>query len=104
MVRRLVVAALGLLLLAVLVPALPAAPAPAQTPPSISTTTVPDLSNCVNSEPLPTCGRKPQHSGDLGGSSQLILFGLLVGASILIGFVIARSTIRVTRARKAQLG
>jgi hypothetical protein len=69
-----------------------------------ATTTLPDLSACVNSEPLPTCGRPPQKSGDPGGSGQLILLGFVLAATVIISFVVARSTIRVTRSRSRQAG
>jgi hypothetical protein len=77
--------------------------ASAQASPTITTGTLPDLSQCVNSEPRPNCGHKPQSSGDPGGAGQLVLFGLLIFATVLFGVVIARSTIRVTRARNRQL-
>jgi hypothetical protein len=78
--------------------------ASAQSTGTAATTTTIDLSSCVNSEPLPTCGRPPQQSGDPGGSGQLILLGLVLAATAIISFVVARSTIRVTRSRSRHAG
>ena len=101
---RAVRAAIAALLLTVGVLAVTAVSASAQQTGAGATTTLPDLSACVNSEPLPTCGRVPQQPGDPGGSGQLILLGLVLAATAIISFVVARSTIRVTRSRSRHAG
>ena len=52
-------------------------------------------SECINSNPRPDCGKKPQSSGDRGGWMQYTVFlvmiaGVGVGSSVLIRNVIRR--------------
>jgi hypothetical protein len=60
-----------------------------------------DLSECVNSNPPPGCGQKPQSPGDPGGSEQLALFGVMIAGLVFIGIVVGRSVVRRERATRA---
>lgn len=53
-----------------------------------------------SSLPQPNSGRAPQDSGDPGGWEQGLIFGLLGGGMLVIGFAIFRGGKR-TRARRA---
>lgn len=75
------------------------------------TTTVPtynyDLENdpsaCLNSNPRPNCGKKPQLSGDRGGWMQYTVFGVMIAALGVIGTVLVRNVIKRDRAIAEQL-
>lgn len=78
---------------------------------TVVTTTVPeynyDLENepsaCLNSNPRPNCGRKPELSGDRGGWMQYAVFGVMLGALGVIGTVLVRNVIKRDRAIAEQL-
>jgi hypothetical protein len=53
-------------------------------PTTTTTTTIPVDAGPQGVIPLPNSGHKPQSSGDLGGSEQLLLFGILAVASAFI--------------------
>ena len=85
-------------------------PAPATVNSVVTTTTVPynyDLENepsaCLNSNPRPNCGRKPQLSGDRGGWMQYTVFGVMLAALGVIGTVLIRNVIKRDRAIAEQL-
>ena len=63
-----------------------------------------DLTKCISALPPPECERKPQHSGDSGGSAQLALFAVMALGLGVIGFVVVRSTRRNTIARRDAAG
>lgn len=71
------------------------------------TTAVYDLENepalCINSNPRPDCGKKPQASGDRGGWMQYTVFGVMLGALGVIGTVLIRNVIKRDRAIAEQL-
>jgi transcription elongation factor len=67
-----------------------------------TTTTLKDLTTCINSNPRPDCGVAPQASGDRGGSAQYMTFGAMCAGLAVIGTVIVRSTRRAARARDAR--
>jgi hypothetical protein len=70
---------------ALVLAALGHAPAvPAQTSSVTTTSTIPVDVGPQGVIPLPNSGHKPQSSGDLGGSEQLLLFGILTVASAFI--------------------
>jgi len=100
MVRTIVAA-----LLTVAVLTLTAAGATAQTtPPAPTTTEGIDLTKCISALPPPECERKPEHSGDSGGSAQLALLAVMTLGLGVIGFVVVRSTRRNTIARRDAAG
>jgi hypothetical protein len=49
--------------------------------------------------PRPNSGKKPEAFGDRGAAGQQLVFGALVLAFVVIGFVIVRSTRRNSRIR-----
>ena len=57
-----------------------------------------DPSECINSNPRPNCGYKPQDAGERGGALQVTLFFVLMGAIGVIGTVIVRNVIKRDRA------
>ena len=57
-----------------------------------------DPSECINSNPRPNCGKKPQSSGDRGGWMQYTVFFVMLGAVGFIGTVIGRNVIRRDKA------
>ena len=59
---------------------------------------VADPSECVNSNPRPNCGKKPELSGDRGGPMQYAVFFTMLGAVGIIATVIVRNIIRRDRA------
>lgn len=59
---------------------------------------VAEPSDCINSNPRPNCGKKPQSSGDRGGWMQYTVFFVMLGAVGVIGTVIGRNVIRRDKA------
>ena len=57
-----------------------------------------DPSECINSNPRPDCGKKPQSSGDRGGSMQYTVFFVMLGGVGFIASVLIRNVIRRDRA------
>ena len=57
-----------------------------------------DPSECINSNPRPNCGKKPQSSGDRGGWMQYTVFFVMLGAVGFIGTVIGRNVVRRDKA------
>ena len=78
---------------------------------SAVTTTLPeynyDLENdpsaCLNSNPRPNCGKKPQQSGDRGGWMQYTVMGVMLGALGVIATVLISNVIKRDRAITEQL-
>jgi hypothetical protein len=66
------------------------------------TTYVYDLVNepseCINSNPRPDCGKKPQSSGDRGGWMQYTVFFVMLAGVGFIASVLIRNVIRRDRA------
>jgi hypothetical protein len=66
------------------------------------TTYVYDLVNepseCINSNPRPDCGKKPQSSGDRGGWMQYTVFLVMLAGVGFIASVLIRNVIRRDRA------
>jgi hypothetical protein len=66
------------------------------------TTYVYDLVNepseCINSNPRPDCGKKPQSSGDRGGWMQYTVFLIMLAGVGVVGSVLIRNVIRRDRA------
>ena len=62
-----------------------------------------DLSDCVNSNPQPNCGRKPTSSGDRGGAMQYATFGAIVVGLSIIFTVVFRNVIRADREKEKNL-
>jgi hypothetical protein len=75
--------------------------ASAQTTVPVPTTAGVDLDECINSNPPPGCGQKPESPGDPGGSEQLALFGVMIAGLVFIGIVVGRSVVRRERATRA---
>jgi hypothetical protein len=73
----------------------------APVPTTVATTAGVDLDQCVNSNPPPGCGQKPESPGDPGGSEQLALFGVMIAGLVFIGIVVGRSVVRRERATRA---
>ena len=76
----------------------------------VTATTAPynyDLENepsaCLNSNPRPNCGRKPELSGDRGGWMQYTVFGVMLAALGVIGTVLIRNVVKRDRAIAEQL-
>jgi len=65
------------------------------------TTYVYDLVNepseCINSNPRPDCGKKPQSSGDRGGWMQYTVFLIMLAGVGVVGSVLIRNVIRRDR-------
>ena len=55
-------------------------------------------SECINSNPRPNCGRKPQSSGDRGGWMQYTVFLVMLGGVGAVSSVLIRNVIRRDRA------
>ena len=55
-------------------------------------------SACINSNPRPNCGYKPQDAGERGGALQITLFFVLIGALAVILAVVFRNVARRDRA------
>jgi len=66
------------------------------------TTYVYDLVNepseCINSNPRPDCGKKPQSPGDRGGWMQYTVFLVMLAGVGVVGSVLIRNVIRRDRA------
>jgi len=66
------------------------------------TTYVYDLVNepseCINSNPRPDCGKKPQSSGDRGGWMLYTVFAVMLAGVGVVGSVLIRNVIRRDRA------
>lgn len=62
-----------------------------------------DPSECINSNPRPNCGKKPQSSGDRGGWMQYTVFFVMIGSVGIIGTVIGRNVVRRDRAIAEEL-
>lgn len=62
-----------------------------------------DLSDCVNSNPQPNCGRKPTSSGDRGGAMQYATFAAIVVGLSVIFTVVFRNVIRADREKEKNL-
>ena len=62
-----------------------------------------DPSECINSNPRPNCGKKPQLSGDRGGWMQYTVFGVMIAALLTIGTVLVRNTMKRDRAIAEQM-
>ena len=57
-----------------------------------------DPSECINSNPRPDCGKKPQSSGDRGGWMQYTVFFVMLAGVGFIASVLIRNVIRRDRA------
>jgi hypothetical protein len=57
-----------------------------------------DPSECLNSNPRPNCGKKPQSSGDRGGWMQYTVFLVMLAGVGVVGSVLIRNVIRRDRA------
>ncbi len=57
-----------------------------------------DPSECINSNPRPNCGKKPQSSGDRGGWMQYTVFLVMLGGIGAVSSVLIRNVIRRDRA------
>jgi len=57
-----------------------------------------DPSECINSNPRPDCGKKPQSSGDRGGWMQYTVFLVMLAGVGVVGSVLIRNVIRRDRA------
>jgi hypothetical protein len=57
-----------------------------------------DPSECINSNPRPDCGKKPQSSGDRGGWMQYTVFLVMLAGVGFIASVLIRNVIRRDRA------
>jgi len=55
-------------------------------------------SECINSNPRPDCGKKPQSSGDRGGWMQYTVFLVMLAGVGVVGSVLIRNVIRRDRA------
>jgi hypothetical protein len=55
-------------------------------------------SECINSNPRPDCGKKPQSSGDRGGWMQYTVFLVMIAGVGIVGSVLIRNVIRRDRA------
>ena len=55
-------------------------------------------SECINSNPRPDCGKKPQNSGDRGGWMQYTVFIVMLAGVGVVGSVLIRNVIRRDRA------
>lgn len=60
-----------------------------------------DPSECLGFLPKPGCGYEPTDAGERGGSLQITLFLVMIGALAVIGTVIARNIVRRDRALNA---
>ena len=55
-------------------------------------------SECINSNPRPNCGKKPQSSGDRGGWMQYTVFLVMLGGVGAVSSFLIRNVIRRDRA------
>ena len=55
-------------------------------------------SECINSNPRPDCGKKPQSPGDRGGWMQYTVFLVMLAGVGVVGSVLIRNVIRRDRA------
>ncbi|MCX6515852.1 MAG: hypothetical protein NTZ62_04355 [Actinobacteria bacterium] len=55
-------------------------------------------SECINSNPRPDCGKKPQSSGDRGGWMQYTVFLVMIAGVGVVSSVLIRNVIRRDRA------
>jgi len=55
-------------------------------------------SECINSNPRPDCGKKPQSSGDRGGWMQYTVFLVMLAGVGVVSSVLIRNVIRRDRA------
>lgn len=62
-----------------------------------------DPSACLNSNPRPNCGKKPQQAGDRGGALQYTVFAVMILGLGVIGTVVVRNVIRRDRALIEQI-
>ena len=62
-----------------------------------------DPSECIGFLPKPDCGYAPQDAGERGGSLQITLFFVMIGAVGVVGSVIVRNVVRRDRAIAAAL-
>lgn len=60
-------------------------------------------SQCINSNPRPGCGKKPEQAGDRGGSLQYLTFLLMLTGVGIIGTVLIRNVIKRDRAIAEQM-
>lgn len=60
-----------------------------------------DPSECIGFLPKPGCGYEPTDAGERGGSLQITLFFVLLGAVGFIATVVVRNIIRRDRAMNA---
>lgn len=60
-----------------------------------------DPSECLGFLPKPGCGYEPTDAGERGGTLQITLFLVMIGALAVIGTVVARNIIRRDRAINA---
>ena len=57
-----------------------------------------DPSECINSNPRPDCGKKPQSSGDRGGWMQYTVFLVMLAGVGVVPSVLIRNVVRRDRA------
>ena len=62
-----------------------------------------DPSECINSNPRPNCGYKPQDAGERGGALQVSVFFIMIGALAVIGTIIGRNVVKRDRAIAAEI-
>lgn len=62
-----------------------------------------DPSECINSNPRPNCGKKPQQAGDRGGSLQYLTFLVMLAGVGVIATVLIRNVIKRDRAIAAKM-
>ena len=60
-----------------------------------------DPSECLGFLPKPGCGYEPTDAGERGGSLQITLFLVMIGALAVIGTVVGRNIVRRDRALNA---
>lgn len=62
-----------------------------------------DPSECINFNPRPNCGKKPQQAGDRGGALQYTVFAVMLGGLAVVGTVLIRNVIKRDRALMEQV-
>jgi hypothetical protein len=62
-----------------------------------------DPSECINSNPRPNCGKKPQQAGDRGGSLQYLTFIIMLVGVGVIATVLIRNVVKRDRAIAARM-
>lgn len=60
-------------------------------------------SQCINSNPRPGCGKKPEQAGDRGGALQYLTFLIMLTGVGVIATVLIRNVIKRDRAIAAQM-